>query len=162
MISKRYLSKIEEGFALKQGRHPCDIMFSDFPESHKTVLSIFEKENSVIIFNQELTETLNELEVIASLIHESRHAYQWFQVNHSDSSIEDPNLLKIWKQEFENYSQPEVENSQTYINQDIEIDAIAFASIQLELIGEAKLIIPPEILEKVKKRKQIIKSLEKV
>lgn len=158
MISERYLYKIEEGMALKQGRKPCDVCFADFPKSHKTVLSMFEKEQHVIVFNMELMDTLNELEIIASLIHEGRHAYQWQQILYPERSIEPKSLLQIWKAEFEQYNQPTSANSSIYLQQNIEIDAIAFASIQLELIGEAKLIIPEEIKALVLERKAIIKS----
>ena len=162
MISERYLYKIEEGMAMKQGRKPCDVHFADFPDSHKAVLSMFEREQHIIVFNMELMDTLNELEIIASLIHEGRHAYQWHQIQHPNSSKEPTNLLQIWKEEFEQYSQPITPNSMTYLEQNIEIDAIAFTSIQLELIGEGKLIIPEEIKEKVLERKAIIESQKNI
>ena len=162
MISERYLSKIEEGLAIKQGRRPCDVCFADFPDSYKTVLSMFEKHQHVIIFNMELLDSLNELEIVASLIHEGRHAYQWHQILHPDSSKEDMDLLQIWKEEFEHYDQPTTSNSDIYLQQSIEIDAIAFTSLQLELMSEGKLIIPDEIKEKVDERKAIIKSQENI
>ncbi|XMB72327.1 hypothetical protein RJI07_00120 [Mycoplasmatota bacterium WC30] len=158
MISERYLDKLETAMALKQGRKPCEILLVDLPETYCNVLSMFEREGNLIIFNKDIIDQVSELEVIASMIHEGRHAYQWYQVSNPNKSEENQETLNLWKKEFSLYSQPlNNENNLEYASQSIEIDAVAYTSLEIENISEGELIIPKEILNIVNERKEVLK-----
>ncbi len=154
MVSESYLYKLEVAAALNQGRKPCEVVFANLPENYERVLSLFEKERNLIIFNRDLIDQVSELELVASLIHEGRHAYQWFQISKPLESCETVEILKEWESDFTSYKQP-LSKKDILPNalQSIEIDAIAYTAIRLELIGEGKLIIPAEIADSVNRRK---------
>ena len=83
--------------------------------------------------------------------YETRHAYQSYCVKYN--IYEDEKTIQSWKDSFEHYERP-IESLDTkdhidYLNQPIEIDAIAFSyHIMLDWF-EVKLVIPDEIKEKV-------------
>lgn len=159
MITERFLYQIEEMFAISQNRQPCDVAFAEFPASHKDIISMFERDSYSILFNMEKVDELDESEVVGSLIHEGRHAYQWVQVYESKNPVEPQETLEIWKEEFQNYLQPTDNNSNLkYVSQTLEIDAVAYTAIQLEKLELGRLIIPEEIKTQVQKRILEIKA----
>jgi len=158
VLTERYLYQIEEMLASKQNRKPCAIAFAEFPKSHEGIVSMFERDSYTIIFNIDMIDDLSEQEVLGSLIHEGRHAYQWYQVNHPDKTKEPTKIITAWTREFEDYLQPTdgTENAK-YASQMLEIDAIAYTSILVEKLELGKLIIPEEIEALVLKRASQIK-----
>lgn len=161
MISESYLYRIETSLATKQGRPPCQVVISLLPREYHSILSIFNKDEQMIIFNADMISRSSEMTIIASLIHESRHAHQWYQIHHPEQSNEDDTTLKRWLKEFELYFQPLKRiDSAHYLNQEIEIDAIAYTSQFMEKSGDFKLDIPENIQEKVKARQDLLNIRE--
>ena len=152
MLTEKVLNNVELEMAFHEKRNPCEVIYTVLPEEYASIITMFERKNHIIIVNQEQAQKLSDGELIASVIHEGRHAYQWEQINHMNQSKEAIERIKRWKYEFENYNQPKQENSKEYITQEIEIDAIAYTRIYLEKVMKLKLAIPKEIKLIVEKR----------
>ncbi len=122
----------------------------------KGINSIFLKEEYIIAFNEEWIEVANPMEVQVTCFHESRHAFQWKCINEEYSGEHNvaPDTVQTWKIEMSDYTQPtrgdipEVD----YLQQEIEIDAIAFAHKMMLEHFELKTVIPIDIKEKVMSR----------
>lgn len=159
MLSERLLNRIESEMANRQGRMKCEIEVTSLPLSHSHIIMYFDRHRNCIVVNQELLPTLDEMEAVIALIHEGRHAYQWEEIMHRNHKIESQLLLDIWRYDFENYSEPERSDSLNYLGQGIEIDAIAYTTIEVKKMFGQDLIIPKSIQEDVLKRKrQILKQ----
>lgn len=65
----------------------------------------------------------------------------------------DLEMIEIWKSEMNNYNQPTTKDvsEEFYLKQEIEVDAIAFAHYQMNLLFEVKTFIPNIIRDKVDK-----------
>ena len=90
-------------------------------------------------------------EVIITAFHEMRHAYQGYCIH--TQSREPQSTLDKWEYETLNYIMPSGKNNETddesYLKQEIEIDAIAFAhKMMLEHFG-LRTIVPSSIRDKV-------------
>lgn len=158
MLTEKVLNNIELEMAFHERREPCEVIITELPNEYSEIVTMFERKNHIIIVNQYQAEKLSDGELVASIIHEGRHAYQWEQVNNKDNLKEDANRLKRWKSEFENYQQPKEENSKEYVFQEIEIDAIAYTRIYLEKLMKLKLSIPDELKSLVNQRIEEIKK----
>lgn len=91
------------------------------------------------MFNDKWLESANELEILTTRFHETKHAYQYHCIQ--SNSREDQETINTWKREFEGYSKPSntnnPKNDESYLIQAIEIDAIAFSRLLiLHLIGK--------------------------
>src|SRR5690554_631524 len=100
---------------------------SNFPNPE--ISSIYRYKDNEIIFNEDWVNRSNELEIMITALHETRHAYQKFCID--TRSREDIKTIEAWEKEFNQYNQPSGKNTPTddnsYLKQAIEIDAIAFA-----------------------------------
>jgi len=90
-------------------------------------------------------------EVIITAFHEMRHAYQGYCIH--TQSREPQSTLDKWEYETLNYIMPSGKNNEiddeSYLKQEIEIDAIAFAhKMMLEHFG-LRTIVPSSIKDKV-------------
>ena len=120
---------------------------SDFPNPE--ISSIYRHKDNEIIFNEDWINKSNELEILVTAFHETRHAYQYHCIK--TKSIEDIETINVWEKEFNQYTSPSGKNTPKsdidYLKQSIEIDAIAFAYHQMkELFG-----MEVKIMEEVKK-----------
>lgn len=108
------------------------------------------KENE-IIFNEDWVLRSDWTEVIITAFHEMRHAYQGYCIR--TRSREAKEVLDIWAYETNNYIMPSGKNNEvddlTYLNQEIEIDAIAFAHKMMLEHFDVMTVIPNLIKEKV-------------
>ena len=100
----------------------------------------------------------NPIEIFITICHEMRHAYQFYRVNNDKVTNDNKGLIQKWKEEFDNYCYPQDER---FLEQEIEIDAIAFAHFMtLKYLGE-RTVIPDNIKKKVYLRiQQITETLE--
>ena len=118
---------------------------SDF--SNPNISSFYHKSTNSIVFNEDWAAQVDELEIIVTSFHETRHAYQYHCIK--TNSIEDEETIKIWKREFEGYNKPSNTNDskydESYLKQVIEIDAIAFACQQMKELFDVEVRIPDEI-----------------
>ena len=109
---------------------------NDFPNPE--ISSIYRHKDNEIIFNEDWINRSNELEVLVTPFHESRHAYQYLCIK--TKSREDIDSIKVWEKELNLYTIPSGKNtlkSQVdYLKQSKEIDAIAFSHNKMkELFG---------------------------
>jgi hypothetical protein len=122
--------------------------------SNQNISSFYHKSTNSIVFNEDWATQVDELEIIVTCFHETRHAYQYHCIK--TNSIEDEETIKIWKREFEGYNQPSItsdsKNDKSYLKQAIEIDAIAFAYHQMKELLNVEVRIPEEIKPQVEER----------
>lgn len=118
---------------------------SNFPNPE--ISSIYRHKNNEIIFNEDWLNRSNELEIMITALHETRHAYQKFCID--TRSREDIKTIEAWEKEFNQYKQPSGKNTPTddssYLKQEIEIDAVAFAYQQMKELFDVEVKIPEEI-----------------
>jgi hypothetical protein len=100
------------------------------------------------------------VEIIDVCYHETRHAYQAYCIR--NNSYEDERIIGIWKNDISNYKKPTDRNSpkdnSTYLEQAIEIDAFAFASMTLYELFDKTSEIPHSIRNHVIERIKEIKN----
>jgi len=89
---------------------------------------------------------------MGALFHEIRHAYQYFVVTNNMTTNEDQLLINQWRNEFKEKS---VLN---YLSASIEIDALAYADLNIYNIYKVHLDIPEDLIELVKLRQVQIKD----
>lgn len=117
-----------------------------------------------IIFNIDRLAICPESEVYVTAFHEMRHIYQYCCIDLSDKFPDNFNepkeRIEKWKYEFKNYYVSPIENDEKYLNQDCEIDAIAFAYLMMNKLFNANVIIPSVIKDKVIERaKEIVNKM---
>ena len=121
---------------------------------NKEITGIYSFSNNEIIFNEDWLLRSEWIEVLITAFHEMRHAYQGYCIKTNTREPEE--VLKIWSEEMNNYEMPSGTNKedrdQNYLNQEIEIDAIAFAHWLIKKEFDLKTIIPESIMEKVLKK----------
>ena len=128
--------------------NPC----TDF--SNPEISGIYRYEDNEIIFNEDWVNRSNELEIMITAFHETRHAYQKYCID--TRSGEDIKTIEVWEKEFNQYSQPSGKNTPSddisYLKQAIEIDAIAFAYYQMKELFDVEVKIPEDIKIQVLER----------
>ena len=120
------------------------------------VSAMFIPSSYSIMVNKLWMESANVVEIFIIICHEMRHAYQYMQINCQDGLGESQEIIARWKAEFDHYYSPKDER---FLEQEIEIDAIAFAHYMiLKYFGE-RTVIPDNIKKKVYLRiKQITET----
>lgn len=121
--------------------NPC----TDFPNPN--VSSMYLKSRNAIVFNNKWLESANELEILTTCFHETRHTYQYYCIQ--SNSREGQETINTWKSEFEGYNKPSSMNdpksNESYLTQAIEIDAIAFAYQHMKELFDVEVKIPEVI-----------------
>ena len=128
--------------------------FIDKNSDERSINAVFNPKLYIIAFNENWLDTVqNNLEVMVTCFHESRHAYQYNVINglYQGKDIVNEDTIKQWKHEFESYHSGSGVPSKDskYLVQDIEIDAIAFAHKMMLEHFEVKTIIPESIIKEV-------------
>jgi len=108
--------------------------------SFNNIDAIFEKEYFIIFVNENWLERAKFVDIVATVLHETRHAYQCAQVEfYENMEYQEPEeKVKQWKLDLENYlpSTGNEHNDMVYMKQSIEIDAVAFEmKIMKELLN---------------------------
>lgn len=92
--------------------------------------AVFLKESYTIVLNEDWLEEVGIAEFTATILHETRHAYQCAQVEFYDSMKyqESKEIVAQWKLDLNNYvpTSGDEHNDIMYMKQSIEIDAVAF------------------------------------
>ncbi|MFW5793945.1 MAG: hypothetical protein ACOCV1_00445 [Bacillota bacterium] len=158
MISMDLLSGFEERIASLQKRKPAKLIKMKMPKGYEDIIAMFIKEENEILFNDKLFNKTSEIDLMAALFHEMRHAYQWNQITNKAKSNEPNELLNIWEEEFNLNIQPVDNKNNDYYKRQIEIDAIAFADINIQNIYNTNLSIPEAIKAQVLAREAKIKD----
>lgn len=113
-----------------------EVYFNPYNDiSNPNVSSIYLKSRGAIVFNETWLDNANELEILITCFHEA--------------------TINIWKREFEKYQKASSTNNsvndKSYLFQAIEIDAIAFAYLQMKDLFDVEVKLPTEIKVQVEK-----------
>lgn len=118
---------------------------------NKEITGMYSFRNNEIIFNEDWINRSEWIEVLITVFHEMRHAYQGYCVKRNTRESEE--RLELWLEEMNNYEMPSGTNKedddQGYLNQEIEKDAIAFAHWLVKKEFDLKTYIPEMIKEDV-------------
>ena len=87
----------------------------------------FDPETKQIVLNADLLRNGNPEETMKTIMHETRHAYQDFAINHPDKVYMDAETINAWEDNFKHYISPEFDY-EAYYNQPVEKDAEDFAN----------------------------------
>jgi len=102
----------------------------------KDLTSIYNPLEKYILLNGTWGKNAPHNELLLVVFHELRHHYQRQQIELFTKKLklkEDVEVVKQWKDDFDNYNSPFKSDLATYINQSIEVDADKFAR---ELVDE--------------------------
>ena len=158
MISMDLLCGFEDRIASIQNRKPAKLIKMKMPKGYEDIIAMFIKEENEILFNDALFNKTSEVDLLAALFHEMRHAYQWSQITNKAKSNEPIGLLNVWEEEFNNNLQPVDDENKEYYQRQIEIDAIAYSDINIQNIYNTNLSIPNTIKSQVLAREEKIKD----
>ena len=95
------------------------------------ILGVFSETKEDIKINKKLVASNNQIETLATLIHESRHAYQWYLIKRyrqGPAFLSEARCAQAqeWGDNFDNYKTGEQYGSKAYQNQPVEADAFGF------------------------------------
>lgn len=111
---------------------------------NKEITGMYRFKENEVIFNEDWVLRSEWIEVIITAFHEMRHAYQGYCIRTRSRETEE--ILDKWKYETNNYIMPSGKNNEIddmkYLNQEIEIDAIAFAHRMMLEHFRIKTMIP--------------------
>lgn len=117
------------------------------------ISAVFIKEGYYIVFNNSFLNKASLLEIMITAFHETRHAYQYLQIEYSKKLPfkfqDEQNVLDGWRKDFDNPKQPNEMTKEEYLNRKTEIDAIAFSYYLADKLLNVKQVIPEEIKDKV-------------
>ena len=161
MITIFALQQIENQLAKLQDRKPCEIRTGVFPKTFMQVFAMFNRIDHEIIFNKKFVYDAPEHEVIITLFHESRHAYQWDRINHPKKAVESKEIIDQWKREFEFFSPTDMaQTEKDYLQMAIEIDAIAYTHLAMKQLTNELTVIPEINKKAVHDRMAEIETIE--
>lgn len=89
-------------------------------------LGAFNPVTKQIDLNADLLMEDDPQQIMETIMHESRHAYQDFAVNHPEQVSVDEETIKNWENNFTHYIRPEFD-FEAYVNQPVEADANDFS-----------------------------------
>lgn len=137
------------------GLSEIDVVFKPAMAFHDPEINaLFNGQYYSITFNEDWLCHAKYEEIVLTALHETRHAYQKAMIEFPDlmNSHAKPEIIKQWKMDFEAYKKPNGYEINDYINQSIEIDAIAFSYVAMNSFFFIKPIIPEAIYEQVMDR----------
>lgn len=155
-ITKEFAKSVVESMANYLKIPHCGITFLKMECEYKNMPGFYVDGAYIINVNTLVVNNFTDLEFTSFLIHEMRHAYQHVLVKNNLTRHEKKSVIKVWKEEIENYVNP-VLNKEEYLIQSIEIDAVAFTAYFTKKYLNQDLIIPEIIQNKVLNR---IKEIE--
>lgn len=103
-----------------------DAKLSFDPTMARKELGCYNPANNTIRLNANYLETPDCKDLMNTLLHESRHAFQHRCVKHPESCDVSPKVIEVWKDNQKHYIRPE-DDFVAYENQPIERDANDFA-----------------------------------
>lgn len=118
-----YLMEFHDRFSEATG-YSNNLHFRENMEAEN--LGAFNPETKQIDLNANLLKDGDAQEVMETIIHESRHAFQDFAINHPEQVSVDMETINTWKYNFANYISPEFD-FEAYENQPVEADANEFS-----------------------------------
>jgi hypothetical protein len=123
----RALQSVEDCMAELQRRKSFTIIVEKLPPATMGYLK-----GHHIFLNSSVFENSQVQEVVDTIVHEGRHAYQRYVVDHPGFHL-DADLVNSWKTNFAFYLKPEMYGYKLYKNQPLEKDAFEYAE---KIMGE--------------------------
>ena len=155
MLTLKQLQQFEDQIAKIQDRPVSKVKIEEFPNNLNIVKSMYNYQTNEILINNNLIFETHDIELVGIIFHESRHAFQWHQINNQEKAIESNDILDIWRKEFLDYQQDLANiNDAGYYLKAIEIDAVAYADLTLRSMIKVELEIIPEMKRVVENIKQ--------
>lgn len=115
------LKNVETCMANSQGRKGFRVVFEPMKA---TQMGYFDGKslhlNASLLKGDQIQETVN------TIIHEGRHAYQHYAIDHPGFHS-NTNQVRVWRTNFRNYLDPEMYGYELYRNQQVEKDAFDYA-----------------------------------
>lgn len=118
-----YLKEFYEQFNEKTG-YANNLHFREGMDPED--LGAFNPITKQIDLNADLLKENDAQQVMETIMHESRHAYQDFAINHPEQVSVDAETIKTWEYNFTHYIRPEFD-FEAYVNQPVEADANEFS-----------------------------------
>lgn len=122
--------------------------------SNSEITGMHKFDDNEIILDEDWVLRSDWTEVIITAFHEMRHAYQGYCIR--TQSREPQSTLDKWEYETLNYIIPSGKNNEiddeSYLKQEIEIDAIAFAHKMMLKHFKLKTVVPKIIYKNVKNK----------
>jgi len=163
VLTVKQLQQFENQIAKIQDRPGSIVKIEEFPNDYDKVKSMYNYQTNEILINNNLIFETHDIELVGIIFHESRHAFQWYQINNLQNAVESAEILDVWKKEFLEYEQHSANmNDSGYYLKSIEIDAVAYADLNLRSMIKVGLEIIPEMKSYVEIRQQEILSKEKI
>ena len=119
---KEYIEELYVSFSASTGYNPPLV----FKKRAASSLGAYSSGANSITLNELLLEEDDPRKTIRTLLHEARHAFQHFAVEHPWRAKPDEDNVYSWEFNIENYIRSDVDFDM-YRSQDIEADADAFA-----------------------------------
>ena len=119
----QYLKEFHDKFNEMTG-YTNNLHFREGMDSEN--LGAFNPVTKQIDLNADLLKEDDPQMVMETIMHESRHAYQDFAINHPEQVSVDAETIKTWEYNFDHYISPEFD-FEAYVNQPVEADANDFS-----------------------------------
>lgn len=123
-----YMKDFHDNFNELSG-YSGNLHFSDNMEPNN--LGAFNPFTKRIDLNVDLLRDSDPEQLMETILHESRHAYQDYAINNPEKVSVDADTIMVWKNNFEHYICPEFDY-EAYFNQPVEADANDFAERMFE------------------------------
>lgn len=105
-------------------------LYLSFTKMGPRNMGAYNPENNTITLNRDLLEKENPDKLMSTILHEARHAYQHFAVEHPDRVTVSAETIAEWKENYDYYIHPEYDFN-AYVNQPVEVDADCFADLAM-------------------------------
>lgn len=119
---RKYIEELYATFSAYTGYNPPLKFEKRAPNS----LGVYNPDSNTIILNSLLLDEENPRKIMRTLLHEARHAFQHFAVEHPWRDKPDESNIYSWEFSIENYISSDVDFNM-YQSQSIEADADDFA-----------------------------------
>jgi hypothetical protein len=115
---------------------PVSVTITQLPPK---VAGSFSQTKEIISIDKKLITGDDQIETLATLIHESRHAYQWYLIKrfrYGPAFLSEARCAQAqeWGDNFDNYKTGEQYGTKAYHNQPIEVDAFGFEEIVISFL----------------------------
>lgn len=121
-LRSEYMKDFYANYSEFSGKNPP----LEFKEMSPGNMGAYNPETNTITLNSRLLVTESPNELMDTILHESRHAFQQYAVEHPDRVSVDRETVALWKDNMDYYIRPEWDY-EAYKNQPIEADADKFA-----------------------------------
>ena len=107
----------------------AELVFTEMP--NENMLGGYNPDTNEITLNMKYLENPDFKDLSETILHEARHAFQEYAVEHPEKVTVSDKVIDAWKENFDNYIQP-CYDFEAYENQEIEKDANYYATTVMD------------------------------